>query len=502
MCETKPKDLKQVCSEHSDMPLDSYCSNHDCILCQSCIAVFHQNCKNILPLDVASKGIRTSAVFDETRKEVTYLIKTVTQLMEYRKQSQQHIMCQKDDLNKTLAAYKSKLINQHCSDDMETKIKSEIESIVDKYHAKYEMDIYQLQKSQHKLNAISDQLDSVIENGSESQIFILMNAIQTTIKELSNELDALIPSLESCNIVFKPSNFIRALNSSGSIEIKSIPCTVSFKPPKLKQAQIQQINCHRSSIKQRIKNIELTPGSRISAIAITNNNRLILGDYENKILSLLNKNGQCIKSCALSDHPFGIAITSDTKEAVVTLPCSASIQFVDISSMNPGRLVDAPEPCWGIAVIGDKIVLGGSGKVYFITMEGKWLKTLNVGSSVLYPLCPGTGETLYCCQTFIEHKLYCVKYDGTIMFTYTSKEFEVPSGIATDNYGNLYVTARGSNNVHRLSPSGTFLDIFLTERDGLQRPSGIAFSNARTELFVPNKALLRHPTLLVCSFSQ
>lgn len=65
------------------------------------------------------------------------------------------------------------------------------------------------------------------------------------------------------------------------------------------------------------------------------------------------------------------------------------------------------------------------------------------------------------------------------MFTYTSKEFEVPSGIATDNYGNLYVTARGSNNVHRLSPSGTFLDIFLTERDGLQRPSGIAFSNAK-----------------------
>jgi hypothetical protein len=44
-----------------------------------------------------------------------------------------------------------------------------------------------------------------------------------------------------------------------------------------------------------------------------------------------------------------------------------------------------------------------------------------------------------------------------------------------------------SNDIHRLSPDGTFRDIILSKHDGVNTPRGITFNNDFTKLFIINE---------------
>jgi hypothetical protein len=46
-------------------------------------------------------------------------------------------------------------------------------------------------------------------------------------------------------------------------------------------------------------------------------------------------------------------------------------------------------------------------------------------------------------------------------------------GLAVDRQGNVYISGLHSNDIQRLSPDGTFRDIVLSERDGINKPRGI-----------------------------
>jgi sugar lactone lactonase YvrE len=46
-------------------------------------------------------------------------------------------------------------------------------------------------------------------------------------------------------------------------------------------------------------------------------------------------------------------------------------------------------------------------------------------------------------------------------------------GLAVDQQGYVYIC--GADDIHRLSPDGTFRDIVLSEHDGVDRPRGITF---------------------------
>ena len=64
-------------------------------------------------------------------------------------------------------------------------------------------------------------------------------------------------------------------------------------------------------------------------------------------------------------------------------------------------------------------------------------------------------------------------------------------GLFTTTYGGLH-----SDDIHRLSPDGTFRDIVLSEHDGVDEPWSITFNNDFTKLFIINN---RGKTVLVYS---
>jgi sugar lactone lactonase YvrE len=72
-------------------------------------------------------------------------------------------------------------------------------------------------------------------------------------------------------------------------------------------------------------------------------------------------------------------------------------------------------------------------------------------------------------------------------------------GLAVDQQGHVYISGSASNDIHRLSPDGTFRDIVLSKHDGLDTPRGITFNNDFTKLFIINGGISEGKTVLVYS---
>jgi sugar lactone lactonase YvrE len=55
-----------------------------------------------------------------------------------------------------------------------------------------------------------------------------------------------------------------------------------------------------------------------------------------------------------------------------------------------------------------------------------------------------------------------------------------------DQQGHVFISGGDSDDIHRLSPDGTFRDIVLSKHDGVHEPRSITFNNDFTKLFIIN----------------
>ena len=83
--------------------------------------------------------------------------------------------------------------------------------------------------------------------------------------------------------------------------------------------------------------------------------------------------------------------------------------------------------------------------------------------------------------------MYCIKKDGSNIFTFSSPDLKEADGIDTDRQGNAYVVGRNSNNILRLSPDGQNSDIIMKKEDGINDPLTLCFSRDFKKLFVSNE---------------
>ncbi|VDH98362.1 Hypothetical predicted protein [Mytilus galloprovincialis] len=62
-----------------------------------------------------------------------------------------------------------------------------------------------------------------------------------------------------------------------------------------------------------------------------------------------------------------------------------------------------------------------------------------------------------------------------------------PCGITVDNYGRVYISGCGSNNVVVISPDGKKHRLLLSEKDCLNKPQSLCFDRKNNKLLVANQ---------------
>jgi hypothetical protein len=253
------------------------------------------------------------------------------------------------------------------------------------------------------------------------------------------------------------------------------------------KAQHQQVEVDRSqTLTEFIKEdeIKLKPGEiyNLTDMAVTSDNKLLLcnraSSHEKVYIYKDYKTYE--DEISFTSVPWCITVVPCTDKAVVVLPREGFIQFINTTNNTKDNKIDIGERCLSVTAVKDKIYIYGYNKVIILNTEGSFVRKIptNPGfnNNVLYN---ERNDQLLLRQN---EGLCCINLDGHVIYRYDISGRE---GLAVDQQGHVYIS--GADDIHRLSPDGTFRDIVLSKHDGVDEPGSITFNNDFTKLFIINR---------------
>jgi hypothetical protein len=289
-----------------------------------------------------------------------------------------------------------------------------------------------------------------------------------------NEIDMEFKEIKNVNI-----------ETIGSLSQITRPCPIKYESMK---AQHQQIEDDRSqTLTEFIKEdeIKLKSGQRydLSDMAVTSDNKLLLCNRasSHKKVYIYKDYKTYEDEISFTSKPECITVVPCTDKAVVTLPYERSIQFINTTNNTKDNKINIGVMCVGVTAVKDKIYIGGEDKVIILNTDESRVREITTDGINYNVLYNERNDQLLLRQAA---RLCCINLDGHVIYRYDIPGF---LGLAVDQQGHVCISDYYSDDIHRLSPDGTFRDIVLSKHDGVDEPRGITFSNDFTKLFIINK---------------
>jgi hypothetical protein len=475
-----PPSSKINCEIHTDIQIDYFCSQHDDVCCRVCIPDLHSSCKNVLPLDVASKDVKHSALLSDTLKELDHMTETLDKLVSNREDNGKVLQKSETSLIKQISIMKSKLLKH--IDELEQKFITKLTSIKKKKETKIKKEKDEISRLVSCLKDKKQELEFHKNHSSNNQLFVVLRKQIPNIQKTDTKIQEMTSTIKDIDMKFeKNKNF--KIKAIGSISEITGPCPIQYKSMKIQQTQVQQERTKTLTEFRKEDQVKLKRGEvyNIQSIVVTSDNKLLICNYDFTYPKVyMYKDYRTYEDkLAFGSPPYGITVVPCTDKAVVTLPYEESIQFINTTNNTKDKKVKIGYTCYGVTAVKDKICIGGCNKVIILDINGSRLREVQTDGGFIGDLFYNERND----QMLLRHnrRLWCIHLDGQVIYRY---DISSDDGLAVDRQGYIYISGYQSNDIQRLSPDGTFRDIVLSERDGIGQPCGITFNNDLTKLFV------------------
>ena len=483
-----PPSSKINCEIHTDVQIDYFCSQHDVVCCRACLSDSHRSCESVLPLDSASKDVRNSSLLSDTLEEQDYMTETLQKMEETRDHNGKLLKQKKSLIIKQISAAKSKVLKY--LDDIEERLITEVASVQEKNEEKINREKLEICQLTSILKDNKQELEFLKDHGSNNQLFLTLRKQITIIQKTDKKIHDMSSAINEIDMEFEEIKNVN-IETIGSLSQITRPCPIKYKSMK---AQHQQVKLDRSqTLTEFIKEdeIKLKPDELYNLIdmAVTSDNKLLLCNRVSSHSKVyIYKDYKTYEDeISFTSRPYCITVVPCTDKAVVGLLGENSIQFINTTNNTKDNKINIRELCWSVTAGKDKIYIGGRDEVIILNTEGSFVRkiaTHGFNNNVLYN---ERNDQLLLRQY---EGLCCINLDGHVIYRY---DISGGGGLAVDQQGHVYIG--GADDIHRLSPDGTFRDIVLSKHDGVDRPCGITFNNDFTKLFIIN----RGKTVLVYS---
>ena len=249
-------------------------------------------------------------------------------------------------------------------------------------------------------------------------------------------------------------------------------------------------------------NVEVPSDTRdacITGSAFLPSGQLILCDWYNKKLKLLDENLQMKESIDVPGEPWDVAPVNQ-HQVIVTFPWQRYLQFIQVTpSLALGHTVDLGMECRGVAVSRESIYISfsesGEGKIGIYDLTGKKKRIIDPYNGkdgkvlIKWPnyIAVSNDEKIFVSghdvQSFTP-TVYCLESSGNVLYTVSNPLFKYCSGISVDENENLLVCDLLSHKVFLITKDGKEVREFLTEKDGLSYPYTVSFRRSDGTLVV------------------
>ena len=475
----------QFCDQHCNIQIEYFCTHHDIILCRACLADGHRSCKDVVVLDIACAGLKTT-VLKETDRETKHIIETLVAFENGIETNRSSLDKECSQIENEIALEKSKAIGR--LNELETSLKTKLHRLRDKNEVIMTDDLVKIKDINSQAKKRLKQIQLVEKHGTDKQAFLLSYELRKILPETEKSITELSMTNKTIQLHFKGNKGIEpSISTLGEItETRKENGMVYYSQLKQQQAQLSVVKEKTPMETFQVNRRYKTICTNVLGMIATDDGKLLLCNHSDEQggVFVYGENGKHIKTVQLK-YPFDIAFISRTDQYVITLPDAHCIQFIKKNLTLDKRVkLKCTNKIYGVATSHEYIYIGEYMKILMLDFSGIGLREISInGVACIFYISVGHDSKIYVADGY--NKLFSIEDESGNVRQATSPESgNSMSKLVMDTSGNVYSPDEKSNCVYTLS-SDLKLNKIITDSE-FYNIRAICFNKNCSKLFVAN----------------
>ena len=475
----------QFCDQHCNIQIEYFCTHHDVILCRACLADGHRSCKDVVVLDIACAGSKTT-VLNETDRETKHIIETLAGFENGIETNRSSLDKECSQIENEIALEKSKVIGR--LNELEKSLKTKLHRLTDKNEVIMTDELGKIKDINSQAKKRLQQIELVEKHGTDKQAFLLAYELRKIFPETEKSITELSMTNKTIQLHFKGNKGIEpSISTLGEIiETRKENGMLYYSQLKQQQAQLSVVKENTPMENVQVNRRYKTICTNVLGMIATDDGGLLLCNYSNEKggVFVYGENGKHIRTMKLN-HPYDIAFISRTDQYVVTLSVVHCIQFINKDlTLDKCVEVKCTNYIYDVAASHQYRYIGECRKILVLDFNGIGLREISkiiMGAS--FYISVGHDSNIYVADS---HGTLCSIEDETGHVRQITRPGTGNSmgKRVMDTIGNVYSPDRKSNCVYKLS-SDLKLNKTITDSN-FHDICAICFNKNCSKLFVAN----------------
>ncbi|KAL4235711.1 hypothetical protein ACF0H5_004104 [Mactra antiquata] len=493
---TQHSDDWPKCKLHPEKTADLVCVTHDILVCSKCLLTNHRHCRVLDMNDYVKSTYYTAKCGDINENLLRYknhiglVVGDVSQKIESISKDEENLMVElkglRESFNAAFDSLEEKILNKGSSFKKQgLSCLQKQRTMLEELTADVETSLNELEDA--KLSDIPSKRLLSLRTAEANLKMVDMEMGNLTVPVTNFKLQV-SAKMEACMVMLKDA--IDVVAEDNSFEIPPLPppiVTIPQTPKKgqhMKKTPVEMCAVKVNTFGVRMHN-DKSPCD-ITGSTIMDDGRLVLVDYNNKKLKVLDRDYRLISDFKTEGAAFEVAKIAENQVAI-TVPKEKKIHFISLQDgMKCSDSVQTRLECWGLDTFDDKLVTvtnSDDHMILFLNKKGKELISCNLGSqdaNMKWPMsvCVDSKDKIYvCCQgegdtDDINGCLVIIDSSGQVRTMYMDSGLRKPTSCTRDEDGNIYICGLTSANVHQIQKSGDRLGQIIS---GLSKPIHVKY---------------------------
>ncbi|XP_052781505.1 uncharacterized protein LOC128218033 [Mya arenaria] len=464
------------CAQHGK-ELEVHCDDHQELCCCVCVALNHRLCSSISHLPDLARGFHCTSEFKQLPAAVEKMRIRLDELKNDRLKEQASL---NDSYKNSIAEIKAlrKEINQ-ILDKLEKRTVENLESIMEDLEKSIKDDLATFTRMHDQLGAMIEQFKQFTDKNKESSSYIGFTKCQSKLSE-ANSLVREIRGKKGMKFKCDESGllFLRNLNSFGNVE--SVRKTDSYHVFKAQSSSLYKVKKKKDKQNCSIEGIFELPSGKV-----------VIADYNNDKVKLLNKQFEVIGYCHLPAPQHLCHITDNDIAVAVSEFNTNEVHLLTVTKgkIKAMRKFTTDHLCCTIAHHQGQLYVGSNNALYLYTMDGSLIKTIyedNTSMHTVYKcVVSPDGERIFVTH-FTASRLLTLDTSGQVLSTVEDPDLQSPSGLCVSPSGHVFVCGFESNALVQVDQEGRKVSTVARLADGVLYPRSVWFKEQNSTLIVGN----------------
>ena len=475
-----------LCGCDQKQAVEVYCENHAEVICPTCETIKHRNCKTSPIKDKVTRD--TKKELKELMNEAKSLIIEIENCKKDGEANRKKLEGKKEECKKEVTAFRREI--NLILDKMEKEILESLDSLSNQNLQAIEKHVAAMTVSLKAMNANLDSIDNAYKTKKDEVMFSANVKFSKTLSEYDDLIQDIRNSMQLPDLKFKQNKKLTDLLKQG--EGLGIIDTSEVGETDQDHVIILDLKVRsKKEVSVKLSDDGLTP--QITGCTFLSNGHILLSDYNNNMMKLLDCDLSINKSLMLSEGPNDVASVGKN-EAVIIFSYSKYFQYIDTHpDLKLGKKVTLPAECRGLNVVYEEIFTSchkksGSDEIWRLDKSGKILSKImftqdSSGFSDHLCVCLGVPKPRVYFTDWRNARVNCFQLDGKMVYQYQDEIMKGLNGIYVDSVGNSLVCGTDSHNVVVITANGRKHGELLTSND-ITRPKCIDFRPEDNTLIV------------------